>query len=40
MKPHEQWIFKASHDLASAEILLNDKKPLLDIAIYPTQQTA
>jgi len=40
MKPHEEWLFKAGNDLASAEILMNASKPLYDIAIYHTQQCA
>lgn len=40
MKPHEEWLFKAENDLSSADILLNSSKPLLDIAIYHTQQCA
>ncbi len=40
MKPHEEWLFKAGNDLSSADILLNSSKPLLDIAIYHTQQCA
>ena len=40
MKPHEEWLFKAEHDLKSARILLTSIDPLYDIAIYHTQQCA
>jgi len=40
MKPHEEWIFKAGHDLESSKALLQATNPLLDIAIYHTQQCA
>jgi HEPN domain-containing protein len=40
MKPHEEWIFKARHDLDSAVLLMNAANPLLDVAIYHTQQCA
>lgn len=40
MKPHEEWLFKAEQDLRSAELLLNAAEPVLDIAIYHTQQCA
>ena len=38
MLPHEEWLFKATHDLKSAGILFKNDEPLLDIAIYHTQQ--
>ena len=40
MKPHEEWLYQAEHDLESSEFLLTSAKPLLDIAIYHTQQCA
>jgi len=40
MKPHEEWLFKAEHDLASSSYLLSSPEPLFDIAIYHTQQCA
>lgn len=40
MKPHEEWLLKAEHDLESAEYLMTSYKPLYDIAIYHTQQCA
>ena len=40
MQPHEEWLFKAEHDLKSAEILFGALEPMLDIAIYHTQQCA
>ena len=40
MKPHEEWLYKAEHDLESSEFLLTSSNPLLDIAIYHTQQCA
>lgn len=40
MKPHEEWLFKAEQDLKSAELLLNARDALLDIAIYHCQQCA
>jgi HEPN domain-containing protein len=40
MQPHEEWLFKAEHDLRSAELLCQSRDPLLDIAIYHTQQCA
>jgi HEPN domain-containing protein len=40
MKPHEEWLFKAEQDLKSAIILRNSREPVLDIAIYHTQQCA
>jgi len=38
MKPHEEWLFKAEHDLESSRILFRDENSILDIAIYHTQQ--
>ncbi len=40
MKPHEEWLFKADHDLQSSEFLMTSDNPLYDIAIYHTQQCA
>lgn len=40
MKPYEEWLYRAEHDLESAEILLTATKPLHDIAVYHTQQCA
>ena len=40
MKPHEEWLYKAGHDLESAKILMDAPGPLYDIAIYHTQQCA
>jgi HEPN domain-containing protein len=40
MKPHEQWILKAEHDLLSSKKLVEGENPLLDTAIYHTQQCA
>src|SRR6056297_2789386 len=40
MKPHEEWLFKAEHDLKSAELLLQSVEPLYDIIVYHTQQCA
>ena len=40
MKPHEEWLFKAEHDLSSSSYLLSAPEPLFDIAIYHTQQCA
>ena len=40
MKPHEEWLFKAEHDLKSAELLLQSVEPLYDIVVYHTQQSA
>ena len=40
MKPHEEWLFKAEHDLASSSYLLSAPDPLFDISIYHTQQCA
>lgn len=40
MKPHEEWLFKARHDLSSSEYLLSSPDLLFDISIYHTQQCA
>jgi len=40
MKPHEEWLYKAEHDLASSDYLLSSPDPLFDISIYHTQQCA
>jgi len=40
MKPFEDWLLKAEHDLKSADFLLTSPEPLYDIAIYHTQQCA
>jgi HEPN domain-containing protein len=40
MKPHEEWLFKAEHDIKSAELLLQSVDPLYDIIVYHTQQCA
>lgn len=40
MKPHEAWVVKAEHDLASARRLIEGDNPILDTAIYHTQQCA
>lgn len=40
MKPHEEWLFKAEHDLSSSKYLLSSPDPLFDISIYHTQQCA
>lgn len=40
MKPHEEWLFKADHDLKSAEYLVGSPSNLYDAAIYHTQQCA
>jgi len=39
MKPHEEWLVKALHDLKSANLLFTDAD-LYDTAIYHTQQCA
>lgn len=39
MKPHEEWLIKAEHDLKSANLLFTDAE-LYDTAIYHTQQCA
>ena len=40
MRPHEAWLVKAEHDLASARKLIEGNDPILDTAIYHTQQCA
>jgi HEPN domain-containing protein len=40
MKPYESWLIKAYHDLISAKKLAQDQEPVLDTAIYHTQQCA
>jgi HEPN domain-containing protein len=40
MKPHEEWLFKAEHDIKSADLLLKGQEPLYDVAIYHAQQCA
>lgn len=40
MKPHEAWLKKAEHDLRSAKQLIHNEAPILDTAIYHTQQCA
>lgn len=40
MKPHEEWLFRAKHDIDSAVYLLSSPNPLYDIAVYHTQQCA
>jgi len=40
MKPYESWLIKAYHDLISAKKLARDEEPVLDTAIYHTQQCA
>jgi HEPN domain-containing protein len=33
-----RWLLKASHDLRAAQLLANDDRPVLDVAIYHCQQ--
>ena len=40
MKPHEEWMAKAAHDLEAAKRLIDNEEPLTDAAIYHTQQCA
>ncbi|MBI5186749.1 MAG: HEPN domain-containing protein [Nitrospinae bacterium] len=40
MKQHEVWLIKAGNDLKSAKKLLDGDDPILDTAIYHTQQCA
>lgn len=40
MKQHEIWLLKAENDLKSAEKLSDGDDPVLDTAIYHTQQCA
>ncbi len=38
MKPHEEWLTKAEHDLSAAKVLIDSDNELSDVAIYHTQQ--
>lgn len=40
MRQHEIWLIKAMNDLKSAEKLIEGDEPILDTAIYHTQQCA
>jgi HEPN domain-containing protein len=40
MEPHNAWLLKAENDLKSAKILIQGDDPILDTAIYHTQQCA
>ena len=40
MKPHEEWLEKAHHDLLSAIALADSQHHLYDTAVYHTQQAA
>jgi hypothetical protein len=40
MKPHNIWLYKARNDLRSSKILAEGIDPVLDTAIYHTQQCA
>ncbi len=40
MKPHEDWLIKAEHDLLSSKKLFAGDDPILDTAVYHTQQCA
>lgn len=40
MKPHETWLIKARNDLKSSKKLVEGTDPVLDTAIYHTQQCA
>ena len=40
MKPHEAWMKKARQDLKSAKVLFSGTDPVLDTAVYHTQQCA
>lgn len=40
MKQHEAWLIKAMNDLRSSKKLIEDNEPILDTAIYHTQQCA
>lgn len=40
MKQHELWLIKAGNDLKSAKKLSDSNGPILDTAIYHTQQCA
>lgn len=37
MKPHEEWLMRADHDIESAKYLRSSPKPLFDVAVYRTQ---
>ena len=40
MKLHEDWLIKAEHDLLSSKKLFAGNDPILDTAVYHTQQCA
>ncbi len=40
MRLHESWLTKAQHDLASARMLFSGNNPILDVAVYHTEQCA
>ena len=40
MKQHEVWLIKARNDIKSSKKLLEGEDPILDTAIYHTQQCA
>ena len=40
MRQYEMWLIKAMNDLKSAEKLIEGDEPILDTAIYHTQQCA
>jgi len=40
MKQHEEWLLKAENDLLSAKKLIAGDNPILDTAVYHTQQCA
>jgi HEPN domain-containing protein len=40
LKLHESWLKKGRHDLTSAQVLFSGDEPVLDTAIYHTQQCA
>lgn len=40
MKLHEDWLVKAEHDLLSSKKLYAGNDPILDTAVYHTQQCA
>ncbi len=39
MSDVDEWLFKAEHDLKSAELIFTHDKTLLDTVVYHTQQT-
>ncbi len=39
MKMYEKWLYKARNDLEVSIVLIGNKKPLLDTAIYHAQQS-